>query len=73
LFFNNSFFTLLNHLKLKIEKKKKKKKKGNAGFLKYQDTSTGELITQINTKLNSCHIMTQNPSNAVIHLGHSNG
>ncbi|PPR07178.1 hypothetical protein CVT26_012607 [Gymnopilus dilepis] len=46
---------------------------GNPGFLKYQDTSTGQLIAEHRTKLGACHAMTQNPHNAVIHLGHQNG
>eukprot|EP01135_Chromosphaera_perkinsii_P001323 Nk52_evm50s164 gene=Nk52_evmTU50s164 len=46
---------------------------GNSGFLKYQDTSTGQLIVEHRTKLGKCDTMTQNPWNAVIHLGHYNG
>ena len=46
---------------------------GRAGWLKYQDTSTGELVSQHRSKLGPCHVMRQNPSNAVIHLGHTNG
>ncbi|KAF7303736.1 WD-REPEATS-REGION domain-containing protein [Mycena indigotica] len=46
---------------------------GNAGYLKYQDTSTGQLLVEHRTKLGACHAMTQNLHNAVIHLGHSNG
>ncbi|KAI9101341.1 WD40-repeat-containing domain protein [Phlyctochytrium arcticum] len=46
---------------------------GNAGYLKYQDTSTGSLVAEMRTKLGSCNTMTQNPYNAVIHLGHANG
>lgn len=46
---------------------------GNAGFLKYQDTSTGSIVSEIRTKLGSCRTMTQNPRNAIIHLGHNNG
>jgi U3 small nucleolar RNA-associated protein 7 len=46
---------------------------GRAGWLKYQDTSTGELVSQHRTKLGPCHVMRQNPSNAVMHLGHTNG
>jgi U3 small nucleolar RNA-associated protein 7 len=48
-------------------------KKGNAGFLKYQDVTTGKLVAELRTKLGRCDAMTQNPYNAVIHLGHSNG
>ncbi|KAL4063788.1 WD40-repeat-containing domain protein [Scleroderma yunnanense] len=46
---------------------------GNAGYLKYQDTSTGYLVAEHRTKLGACHAMTQNRHNAVIHLGHQNG
>lgn len=46
---------------------------GSAGWLKYQDTSTGELVAQHRTKLGSCDAMAQNPQTAVIHLGHGNG
>lgn len=46
---------------------------GNAGFLKYQDTSTGQLVAEFRTKLGACHTMAQNSHNAFIHLGHQNG
>jgi len=46
---------------------------GNCGFLKYQDTSTGQLVSEIRTKLGRCDCMSQNPHNAVINLGHANG
>jgi U3 small nucleolar RNA-associated protein 7 len=46
---------------------------GNPGYLKYQDTSTGQLVVEHRTKLGACRTMTQNPANAVIHLGHNNG
>lgn len=46
---------------------------GRTGHLIYQDTSTGGLVSQQRTKLGPCNILRQNPSNAVIHLGHSNG
>ncbi|KAI6121126.1 BING4CT-domain-containing protein [Pisolithus sp. B1] len=46
---------------------------GNTGYLKYQDTSTGNLVVEHRTKLGACHTMTQNRHNAVIHLGHQNG
>ena len=46
---------------------------GRSGFLKYQDTSTGELVSTHKTKLGPCQVLRQNPSNAIIHLGHSNG
>lgn len=46
---------------------------GNAGYLKYQDTSTGQLLVEHRTKLGACNTMAQNVHNAVIHLGHQNG
>ncbi|MCO5612564.1 hypothetical protein L7F22_066832 [Adiantum nelumboides] len=46
---------------------------GQAGYLKYQDTSTGTLIAEHRTGLGSCSTMAQNPLTAVIHLGHANG
>ena len=46
---------------------------GVAGYLRYHDTSTGNLLTEIRTKLGPCEVMTQNPHNAILHLGHSNG
>ncbi|KAK4048828.1 putative U3 small nucleolar RNA-associated protein 7 [Microbotryomycetes sp. JL221] len=46
---------------------------GNAGFLKYQDTSTGQLVAQHRTKLGGCQTMAQNAHNAFINLGHQNG
>ncbi|KAL8708555.1 MAG: hypothetical protein Q9220_006608 [cf. Caloplaca sp. 1 TL-2023] len=46
---------------------------GSAGFLKYTDTSTGATLTELPTKLGAATAMVQNPSNAVLHLGHNNG
>jgi len=46
---------------------------GRTGFLKYHDTSTGTLISSHRSKLGPCDVMTQNPTNAIIHLGHLNG
>ncbi|WFD33944.1 putative U3 small nucleolar RNA-associated protein 7 [Malassezia cuniculi] len=46
---------------------------GKPGYLKYQDTSTGELVASHRTGLGSCGTMAQNPLSAVIHLGHANG
>ncbi|SPO34728.1 related to UTP7 - nucleolar protein, component of the small subunit processome [Pseudozyma flocculosa] len=46
---------------------------GNGGWLKYQDTSVGNLVVQHRTGLGACNTMAQNPLTAVIHLGHSNG
>ncbi|RPA95214.1 BING4CT-domain-containing protein [Choiromyces venosus 120613-1] len=46
---------------------------GNAGWLKYQDTSTGNLVSEHRTRLGSPTSMTQNTRNAIIHVGHGNG
>ncbi|TIC12965.1 BING4CT-domain-containing protein [Wallemia mellicola] len=46
---------------------------GNTGWLKYQDTSTGMMVSQHRTKLGPTSAMAQNPSNANISLGHQNG
>lgn len=46
---------------------------GNAGYLKYTDTSTGTLISEQRTKLGASRAMAQNVHNAVIYLGHQNG
>ncbi|KAL7464068.1 hypothetical protein ACHAXS_013208 [Conticribra weissflogii] len=46
---------------------------GHSGMLQYQDTSTGELVSQHRSKLGPCHVIRQNPFNSVIHLGHTNG
>mmetsp|Transcript_28817 Transcript_28817/g.46599 ORF Transcript_28817/g.46599 Transcript_28817/m.46599 type:complete len:579 (-) Transcript_28817:19-1755(-) len=46
---------------------------GHGGWLKYQDVSTGDLISEHRTKLGPCGAMVQNPANAVVCLGHGNG
>ena len=46
---------------------------GNAGYLKYQDTSTGKLVMQMPTKQGTPTAFGQNPKNAIIHVGHQNG
>ncbi|KAI9855060.1 MAG: Small subunit (SSU) processome component [Vezdaea acicularis] len=46
---------------------------GNAGYLKYTDTSTGLTVAEIPTKLGSPTALTQNPYNAALHVGHQNG
>lgn len=46
---------------------------GQAGYLKYQDTSTGQLVAEHRTKLGDCRVMRQNPFNACMCLGHGNG
>ncbi|KAF9212335.1 Small subunit (SSU) processome component [Podila verticillata] len=49
------------------------KKYGNTGYLKYQDTSTGNLVAEHRTKQGKCDVMAQNPATAIMHLGHGNG
>jgi U3 small nucleolar RNA-associated protein 7 len=44
---------------------------GRTGFLKYQDTSTGQLVSEQRTKLGPCEVMQMNPHNAILHLGHA--
>ncbi|KAF1351431.1 small nucleolar ribonucleo protein complex subunit [Delphinella strobiligena] len=46
---------------------------GSAGYLKYQDTSTGRLVAQMPTKQGSPTAFGQNPHNAILHVGHQNG
>jgi U3 small nucleolar RNA-associated protein 7 len=43
------------------------------GTLRYQDMSTGEIVAEHRTRMGDCDVMRQNPSNAVMHLGHTNG
>ncbi|OQV22660.1 WD repeat-containing protein 46 [Hypsibius exemplaris] len=43
------------------------------GYLSWLDTSVGQMIAQVNTKSGRLSVLKKNPSNAVIHLGHSNG
>jgi U3 small nucleolar RNA-associated protein 7 len=46
---------------------------GTGGYLKFQDTSTGQLVSELRTKMGPCDAMKQNAQNAVIGLGHANG
>uniref|UniRef100_A0A6A7G7H8 BING4CT-domain-containing protein n=1 Tax=Hirondellea gigas TaxID=1518452 RepID=A0A6A7G7H8_9CRUS len=46
---------------------------GKAGFLKYLDTSTGEMVCEHRTRLGSCNVIAHNPYNAIVHLGHHGG
>lgn len=46
---------------------------GTLGVLKYHDVSTGVLKSELRTRLGPVQAMKQNPWNAVMHLGHSNG
>ncbi|KAH6640707.1 WD40-repeat-containing domain protein [Chaetomium tenue] len=44
-----------------------------SGQLKYQDTSTGQIVTEIPTKLGTPVSLTHNPYNAILHVGQQNG
>eukprot|EP01006_Ploeotia_vitrea_P036272 TRINITY_DN66002_c4_g1_i1.p1 TRINITY_DN66002_c4_g1~~TRINITY_DN66002_c4_g1_i1.p1 ORF type:complete len:579 (+),score=299.94 TRINITY_DN66002_c4_g1_i1:67-1803(+) len=46
---------------------------GKNGRLSYHDTSTGQVVVQHRTSMGDCDVMCQNPYNAVILLGHTNG
>jgi len=46
---------------------------GRTGYLKWQDTSTGELVAEARTKLGSCSVLSHNPYNAVVCAGHASG
>eukprot|EP00977_Amphora_coffeiformis_P027223 scaffold34596_cov222-Amphora_coffeaeformis.AAC.8 len=46
---------------------------GRAGWLRYQDTSTGEAVSNHRTQMGPCSVLRQNPMNAVLHAGHANG
>ena len=46
---------------------------GNAGYLKYTDTSTGQMVAEMPTKMGAPTAMGLNPWNAITHLGHQNG
>ncbi|KXT14518.1 hypothetical protein AC579_9562 [Pseudocercospora musae] len=46
---------------------------GKAGWLKWQDTSTGKLVAQVGTKQGTPTTLVQNPYNAIMHVGHQNG
>ena len=46
---------------------------GNAGYLKFMDTSTGQMVAEMPTKQGAPTAFRQNPYNAVLHVGHQNG
>ncbi|GIZ40966.1 hypothetical protein CKM354_000428600 [Cercospora kikuchii] len=46
---------------------------GRAGWLKWQDTSTGQLVMQMSTKQRSPTAFGQNPYNAILHVGQHDG
>ena len=45
----------------------------NSGFLRYTDTSTGQIVAEHPTRKGAPTAMAQNPWNAIIHVGHQNG
>jgi len=46
---------------------------GRTGYLKYHDTSIGNIVSTHRTKMGPCKVMTQDKSNAIISCGHLNG
>ncbi|KAG6548052.1 hypothetical protein Mapa_010486 [Marchantia paleacea] len=44
-----------------------------AGILRYQDTSTGQMLAHMRTHLGRCGVLRMNPYNSVVGLGHNNG
>ncbi|KAF2090131.1 BING4CT-domain-containing protein [Saccharata proteae CBS 121410] len=46
---------------------------GHAGYLKYTDTSTGQMVIELPTRQGSPTAFRQNPYNAIMHVGHQNG
>ena len=46
---------------------------GHAGWLKYNDVSTGQFVAEHNTKAGAPRSLAQNPQTAVLCLGHGNG
>lgn len=44
-----------------------------AGILRYTDVSTGQSLDQLYTKLGPATAFTQNPHNAILHVGHQKG
>lgn len=46
---------------------------GQAGYLKYTDTSMNKMITELRTGLGPPTAFTQNRRNAILHIGHGNG
>ena len=46
---------------------------GATGVLRYQDTSTGQVVATHRTRQGACDVLRQNPWNGVLCLGHGNG
>merc|ERR1711939_376504 len=45
----------------------------NSGFLRYTDTSTGQIVAEHPTRKGAPTALAQNPYNATLHVGHQNG
>jgi U3 small nucleolar RNA-associated protein 7 len=45
----------------------------NSGFLRYTDTSTGQIVAEHPTRKGAPTTLAQNPYNAILHVGHQNG
>ena len=45
----------------------------NSGFLRYTDTSTGQIVAEYSTRKGAPTTLAQNPYNAILHVGHQNG
>lgn len=45
----------------------------NSGFLRYTDTSTGQIVAEHPTRKGSPTALALNPYNAILHVGHQNG
>ena len=43
------------------------------GHLKYQDITTGEIVSEMKTKKGEPFSLCQNPQNGIMHIGHSHG
>jgi U3 small nucleolar RNA-associated protein 7 len=46
---------------------------GHSGWIKWHDISIGEYVAGYNTGHGPCRVLKQNPYNAVMNVGHSNG
>jgi U3 small nucleolar RNA-associated protein 7 len=44
-----------------------------SGFLRYTDTSTGQIVAEHPTRKGAPTALAQNPYNAILHVGHQNG
>lgn len=44
-----------------------------SGFLRYIDTSTGQIVAEYPTRKGTPTALAQNPYNAILHVGHQNG